>query len=226
MTKRRTRRRQDKFFDFLIRPALGSDKWLSGVYIDQAFPVLRLKDEQWSKIAKLSDIPEDSKDARREIEIALGMFRQFQASDSQEMLPADIREELRTLANDAGSLTDRLSRLIEDRNAYEAIIGGRVFNRELLWQLANLHPEWFLRAADRVEDRKRGPKAENVYWLVGNLDGIRERYAAKKITRSYKDAKSKEYITYVCKIADPAMGDGTIDGAMKEWIKTRIKRGY
>jgi hypothetical protein len=58
-------------------------------------------------------------------------------------------------------------------------------------------PKWLLVAAHRVEADKRGPKAANVYWLVGNLDGIRELFTGKKITRSYKDDRSKKYITYV-----------------------------
>ena len=37
----------------------------------------------------------------------------------------------------------------------------------------------------------------------------------KKITRSYKDSASLEYITYVCKIADPSVGKGTILNAMR-----------
>src|SRR5262249_5869520 len=82
-------------------------------------------------------------------------------------------------------------------------------------------PKWFLVAAHRVEAGKRGPKAGNVYWLVGNLDGIREQFTGKKLTRSYKHPAAREYITYVCKIADPNIGKGTIDNAMEARIKRR-----
>jgi hypothetical protein len=83
-------------------------------------------------------------------------------------------------------------------------------------------PKWLLVAKYRgVEAKRRGPRAQNVYWLVGNLDGIRERFTGKKITRSYKDGASKKYITYVCRIADPDIGDGTIEQAMKDRIKRR-----
>jgi hypothetical protein len=83
-------------------------------------------------------------------------------------------------------------------------------------------PKWLLVAKHRgVAAAKRGPKAENVYWLVGNLDGIRKQFTGKKITRSYKDDLSKGYITYVCRIADPDIGDGTIDKAMRARIKRR-----
>jgi hypothetical protein len=83
-------------------------------------------------------------------------------------------------------------------------------------------PKWLLVAAHRVEADKRGPKAGNVYGLVGNLDGIREQFTGKKITRSYnKNDGSREYITYVCRIADPNIGDGTIDNAMRDRIERR-----
>jgi len=82
-------------------------------------------------------------------------------------------------------------------------------------------PEWLRVAARRVKADKRGPKTRNVYWLVGNLDGIRSHFTGKKITRSYKDDASKQYITYVCRIADPDIGDGTIEKAMKDRIKRR-----
>jgi hypothetical protein len=85
-------------------------------------------------------------------------------------------------------------------------------------------PKWLLVAAHRVK-AKRGPKAGNVYSLVGNLDGIREHFTGKKITRSYKDDVSKKYITYVCRIADPDIGDGTIEQAMKDRIKRRGRIG-
>jgi hypothetical protein len=83
-------------------------------------------------------------------------------------------------------------------------------------------PKWLLVAKYRgVEAKRRGPQAKNIYWLVGNLDGIREHFTGKKITRSYKDDASKKYITYVCRIADPDIGDGTIEKAMKDRIKRR-----
>jgi hypothetical protein len=173
------------------RTETSPSEWLHGVYIDKAFPRLSLQDEQWSKIATLSEIPEANKDARRDIEITLGQFREFQADALEEMPPAEIRKELRTLANKVRNCAARLSRLMKDQNAKEAITGGRMSNRERLRQLVTvLDPEWFLRAADRVEAGKRGPKVHNVTWLVSNLGAKREQYAAKKITRSYKDDKS------------------------------------
>jgi len=215
-----------------------------------------LTDEQWREVAKLSGIPEGANEARHHIETTIGIFRQFQASDLDEVPSAKIREELEALANAARNLHDRLSKLVGVRDAYTALMGAPSFYSPLdrLTDFAGPHqsehlppsvrsmvelderrlsqaldvllglPKWFLVAAHRVEAAKPGPKAGMVYWLVGNLDGIREQFARKKITRSSKNDASKKYIAYVCKIADPKIGVGTIDQAMKARIKWRRRR--
>jgi hypothetical protein len=227
---------------------------LAGVDHNRVFPRFPLTDEQWRKTATLSGIPEGADEARHYIETTIGIFRQFQASDLDRMTPAKIREELEALAVLAQDFDSRLSKLVEERDAYNALTGTASLYSPLdrLTDFAGPHqsehlpssvqsmtgldgqrrllqvldvvlrlPKWLLVAAHRVEADKRGPKAGSVYWLVGNLDGIREQCVGKKITRSYKDDASKKYITYVCRIADPDIGDGTIEKAMKDRIKRR-----
>jgi hypothetical protein len=224
---------------------------LAGVDANWPFPRFRLTDEKWSEVAKLSEIPEGEHDARHHIETTIGIFRQFQASDLDRVTPAKIREELEALAVLAQDLDSRLRKLVEVRDAYNAMTGTASLHSPLdrLTDFAGPHqseqsvqsmtgldgqrrllqvldvvlrlPKWLLVAAHRVEADKRGPKAGSVYWLVGNLDGIREQFTGKKITRSYKDDASKKYITCVCRIADRNIGGGTIERAMKDRIKRR-----
>ena len=197
---------------------------LAGVDANWPFPRFRLTDEQWSEVARLSGIPEGADDARHHIETTIGIFRESQATDLGQVTSAEIRKELEALAARAQDLYDRLSKLVEVQDAYTALTGGLDGQRRLSQVLDVLLtlPKWLLVAKYRgVEAKKRGPKAQNVYWLVGNLDGIREHFTEKKITRSYKDDASKKYITYVCRIADPDIGDGTIEKAMKDRIKRR-----
>src|SRR5262249_29575420 len=199
---------------------------LAGVDQDRVFPRFHLTDEQWRKTAKLSGMPEREDEARIHIEITIGIFRQFQVSDLDQVPSAKIREELEDLAGAAWNLHDRLSKLVGVRDACTALTGVPSVYSPLdrLSDFAGSHqsehlppvqsmvgldgqqrlsqaldvllglPKWLLVAAYRVEAAKRGPKAGNVYWLIGNLDGIREQFAGKKITRSYKDDASKEYI--------------------------------
>ena len=227
---------------------------LAGVDQDRPFPRFPLTDEQWSEVAKLSEIPEGEHDARQHIETTIGLFRQFQASDLDRVTRARIREELEVLAVLAQDLNIRLGKLIKERDAYNAMTGTAILYSPLdrLTDFAGPHqsedmpssvqsitgldgqrrylqvldmvqrlPEWLRVAAQRVEADKRGPKTGSVYWLVGNLDGIREQFTGKRITRSYKDDLTKRYVTYVCRIADRDIGGGTIEKAMKDRIKRR-----
>ena len=205
---------------------------LTGVDQNGVFPRFPLTDEQWRKTAELSGIPEGADEARRHIGTTIGMFRESQASDLDRVTPAEIRKELKAQAKLAHDLYSGFTKLVDEPDAYTALTGKRDERRrssdvldarrlsevlDVLWYL-----DWLLSAAlGRVEGGKRGPKAKNIYWLVSNLDGIRERHTGKQITRSYKDDSSKKYITYVCRIADPVIGDGTIEKAMMDRIKRR-----
>jgi hypothetical protein len=190
-------------------------------------PRLPLTDEQWSKTATLSGISADNSDARRDIEILLGEFRlrQSQAIEISDKKPAPkIRAEFEALAKDARNLHGRLSRLMENQDAYEAITLSHPERLSTTLGMLGRLPKWLVIAAHNLEKRRRGPQAGNVYWLIGNLGEIRRQYTGVRITRSYKDDASKKYIEYVCKIADPKIGAGTIDLAMKVMIKaTRVE---
>src|SRR5262245_53451335 len=96
---------------------------LAGVDQNRPFPRFPLTDEQWSEVAKLSEIPEKENDARRDIETTIGIFRQIQASDLDRVTPARIREELEALAVLAQDLNIRLGKLIKERDAYNAMTG-------------------------------------------------------------------------------------------------------
>jgi len=202
---------------------------LAGVDQDRPFPRFPLTDEQWEIIVKLSGIPKKAEEARHHIETTIGIFRQFQAGDLDQVSSAKIREELESLADAAQNLHDRLTDFAGPHqsehlpSSVQSMMGldGQRRLSQVLDVLLRL-PKWLLVAKYRgVEAKKGGPQAGNVYWLVGNLDGIREQFTGKKITRSYKDDLSKKYITYVCRIADPDIGDGTIDKAMRSRIKRR-----
>ena len=203
---------------------------LAGVDQDRPFPRFPLTDEQWRKTAELSGIPEGADEARRHIETTIGMFRESQASDLDRVTPAEIRKQLKAQANLAHDLYSGFSKLVDEPDAYTALTGklderrrsSDILDARRLSEALDVlsYLDWLLSAA-RVEGGKRGPKAKDIYWLVGNLDGIREHHTGKKITRSYKDDASKKYITYVCRIADPDIGDGTIEKAMKARIKRR-----
>jgi hypothetical protein len=182
-------------------------------------PHFRLTEEQWKKTAKLSGIPEGADDARHEIEIRIESFHETQASALDRTKPAKICEGLEAVAERISDACSRLSKLVDANTALTS--EGRQQLLQALDALRGVPKQLLVARYREVAAAKRGPKAASVYWLVGNLDGIREQFTGKKITRSYKDDLSKEYITYACRIADPDIGDGTIDKAMKARIKRR-----
>ena len=193
---------------------------LAGVETNRPFPILRLTDAQWDEISKLSGIPNEKDEARKLIEVRLGMFRQFQDDDLNRRSVAEIKKNLRTLGGDSKSLYQQLLNVMSNRDAYAALTHEGTQGISKLCDLLLGAPKWFLIASQRIKDEKRGPKSENIHWLVGNLDGIREQYTGAKVSRSKKD-RSLEYVIYVCKIADPAVGQGTILNAMRDRIKRR-----
>ncbi len=203
------------------------------------FPIFVLSDDQWTKIARLSSIPIEAHDARRAFENATSMYRRFEVNDSIRIPSAETRNQLEALRNEALSLLSGLVRLIENPDAHFALTAARQPDEggpltlpqtvrldghrrlenamAVLQHLAN----WLAIASPRVELTKRGPNTANVYWFVAALDDVREKFTGLKITRSYKDAASRDYIAAVCQIANPNIGTGTIDAAMKDRIGRR-----
>ena len=79
---------------------------------------------------------------------------------------------------------------------------------------------WFRSAHNQVGWAKPGPHTKDAYWLVESLDRILENFTGKRISRSYKST-SADYVRKIIKIADPEIGSGTIDAAMKACIYGR-----
>ena len=203
------------------------------------FPIFVLSDDQWTEIARLSSIPIETHDARRAFENAISMYRRFEVNDSVRVPSAESRNQLEALRTEALSLLSGLARLIENPDTHFALMVARqpddvgpftflqTMRRDghrrlenamaVLQHLAN----WLAIASSRVEPTKRGPDTANVYWFVAALDDVREKFTGLKITRSYKDAVSRDYIKAVCQIANPNIGTGTIDAAMKDRIGRR-----
>jgi hypothetical protein len=69
---------------------------------------------------------------------------------------------------------------------------------------------------------KPGAKTGEDYILVAYLIGLAARFGGKEIRRSKKrNDTSMEYVKYVCAIADPSIGRGTIENAMKYYSRRR-----
>ena len=203
------------------------------------FPAFVLNDKQWNIIAKLSGISAQAAEARRELDAIVGRYRRFEVNDSIRVPSAKIRSEFDALRRETQAVLNRLHQLINNPDAHFVLM----FTEQPEEDTSSRFPQttqleghdrlesalitfgrfadWLTIAASRIEDTRSGPSNANAYWLIAELDAIREKHTGLKISRSYKDPPSKSYITAVCRIANPNIGSGTIDAAMKDRIARR-----
>ncbi|MBL8712961.1 MAG: hypothetical protein JNM12_08680 [Alphaproteobacteria bacterium] len=84
--------------------------------------------------------------------------------------------------------------------------------------------DWIEKAGNQLGTKKTGPDTGDVEWLVSALDGLIYIRSGKHITRSTKRGSILPFVKEVFKIADPGVGPGAIDGAIKSYIgKNRTK---
>jgi hypothetical protein len=190
------------------------------------FPRFSLTDDQRDKISKLSGIPDMEAEAWAMIEVLITTYRNRKHHQGTALLPAKVRDELRAISKEAGKLWKRLSQL-QKRLPVDYSISFPEMTALLDLGARCSLIEKDIESVLATVPSKRGPRAaRDVYTLVSNLDGIRREVAGKAIRRSNKNNDaSKAYITYVCRIADPNIGPGTIDKAMRHVIKRRKRRG-
>jgi hypothetical protein len=197
------------------------------------FPIPSVPDDQWQTIAKLSAISVKSTQARREFEDVIAKYRRWEINDRARLSSTDLQIGLTALRAGVLELLGRLKNIdiqfalamtkAPARKSGASRTIKRGLDRRLDTVLTELQylADWLERALSLVPNEKRGRRTENVYWLVAELDLIRERFTGLMITRSYKDDASRAFIAGVCRIANPKIGKGTIDAAMKDRIARR-----
>jgi hypothetical protein len=94
------------------------------------------------------------------------------------------------------------------------------------WSVERLRG-WAANAAQTLPSEASGAhkRAENNQFLVAQLDPILFRHRNIHVTRSYKAPEIKNFVKVCFNIADPAVGAGSIDEAMKAYIKSKSARG-
>jgi hypothetical protein len=180
------------------------------------YPDFALTDEQWNEIARLADIPSSAAGgkARLMVQAHIEVYRQ---NSRREMLFSDdVRKEL---AKIRGALCDSQAGFLRLAGLLPANLQIS-FSQELRI-LRLLEERYFVRGIGH-EPRKTGPKTAAAYMLVGCLIAFVKHVCDKTIRRSNKRSDtSREYIRYVCKIADPSIGPGTIEKAMRYYSEHR-----
>lgn len=197
------------------------------------FPRFALTDDEWIRIADVAGIHPGNPEIRQAFDDVIAHYRRREVNDAEIPSAAITRDQLRELGRHSLELRNSLVRCIENVDACFALDLARPFHRGQLQsendrpletlvteleELANLAAS----ASPYVDATKRGPKAHNLYLLVAEADAIRERLTGLLLRRSsYSHYPSKDYVQLLCRIADPSVGPGAIDIAMRHRIKHR-----
>jgi hypothetical protein len=158
----------------------------------------KLSDEQWQSLAILVGLPAA---ARSEVELAVDLFQSFEDSD-RTFQPQKITKALKRVEKKAGGLRDAISAL-----DVEAL---RTMLRDSPTDISpNQKAHLFLRERDRFAERVSGVEqlerwvaaaarrvshkptrdAENLRWLVQELDCILWTHTRQRVSRSTKSGK-------------------------------------
>jgi hypothetical protein len=184
-----------------------------------------ITDEQWSRIALLSGLPPE---ASSEMDEGIGLYRQLR-SDAQaeyggvrkKLQLATEREEesLRTLA-DIISSPDVLAAIATGRDGHLKMPGSGVAAIRR-WLKNSLREKkalvnWYGLAIERIHSGKPGRRGgrDSLFILVQNLNILLHTYKNTSISRSDKKGSTLYYVREVCRIANPALKNSTIDGAV------------
>jgi len=208
-------------------PRMGEPREIVG---GEVYPNFAFTDEQWSEIARLGDIPLLSADeelfrlGRRTLEVNVGLYRLRKRLRAIAMSPAEVRDELAAFECFCWDWQKRLRQLEERRPVGWARSFGKMIGalreQELKAHLmkndlaAEIPPR--PRKGQKGGTRPRRPEMD-VYYLVRNACvGVwREYHNGETISASRKsNNRLRKFIEMILRIADPDIGDATIDRAI------------
>lgn len=190
--------------------------------------------ERWDEIVRYSGLPPEACD---EIAACIKFYRA--AKQGLRATPGEARDQIGNVAARARELAQDLAELSKAPRAVVCLALGMTPKEEFssamdegraqkrikdecdhLQELAG----WLDAAGARVARGKTGAHENSVIlkMLVLELDRIMLRHTRRGIARSTKRIDTtRDYVITVCKIADPRIGKGAIDEAMKAIIKAR-----
>jgi hypothetical protein len=182
-----------------------------------------LSDDAWKEISrhvKLSD------GAKEEIENCIGIYHHFKSTLGALQKPHEVRDALELMEKDLSSLLARLKN--PGTLAWYAMLDSLGFPTK---HASSLHYEeyvahfekfgvWLDKAKSSIYPAKTGGDPGNARWLVDKLGYILEKWTGHPLSRS-NNFGPMDYVRAVFSVADPDVGTGTIDLAVKEHLKQK-----
>jgi hypothetical protein len=195
-----------------------------------------VNDAEWKRIAKSLKLPDE---ACPEYESIIAGYHRTKAWLPSRLptakIAAETRDQFTGTQETARKLRQQLFALRANSHAVFAWAAARYPNNKIAAILTSnindtrLELETFVdqiealaarcgNARGQVAGPKRGPHTLHAYLLVDALDEFVEKHTGRRIDRS----KAVKYFVFeTFKIADPKIGNGTIDGAMRSRISQR-----
>jgi hypothetical protein len=199
---------------------------------------IQLSEDQWHAIVRPSGLPSE---ARPYIGRAIAMYQVFDTTRRRSQTAAETRAALDDAQRHALSLHRRMTELLNNPRAlialtlaldppreFTSVMGERTAQIRTTKAIAEIasFAQWFATAQQRVAKSRPGAreKAMQLQLFVTVLDQILMQFTGNAIDRSSKGPTTRrEYISAVCRIADPTIRPSSIEEAMKRQIKSRGK---
>jgi hypothetical protein len=190
---------------------------------------LRLDDEDWNRLVEASGLPSE---ARPRVETAIADFRaaEQRRRRREAVRPSDVCDELTKLQRRAAKLSRDLQRLLAPDGPFLALVPTGTSEPDCALPMKAIPTldslaTWLGQSREGIGGRMPGRSAER----AANVSGLTEMFAdtieellRRQITFSQGDKRMMERL---CRTADPGIGRGTIESAMKRLIKRRRKPG-
>lgn len=182
-----------------------------------------LSDDAWKEISRHVKLPDT---AKAEVENCIGIYHHFKGTLGTLQKPHEAKAELELIEKDALSLLEKLKN--PGTLAWYAMVDSLGFPTR---HASSLHYEeylahfekfsvWVDKAKNSISPAKPGGDPGNVRWLVDQLGYILEKSTGHPLSRS-KNFGPMDYVRAVFSVADPDVGTGTIDLAVKEHLKQK-----
>jgi hypothetical protein len=152
------------------------------------FPTFSLTDDKRDEIARLSGIPRSADDAFKMIESLIAIYQSRKKKQRIAATPAEIREELKAIGDDAEKLWQRLSRLHESLPPVSVSFDPQMAVLFDLQALCDL-----MARENDLLPAKPGTNAWDVRILVSHLDDIRREFAGKLGDRGASSRRDKNW---------------------------------
>jgi hypothetical protein len=177
-----------------------------------------MTDVQWSN---LNSRPKLSSEARCGFDIIISNYLAICGGATKPRPNWKTHDELKKIAKKA----EELSQALADPNTdvqmalVHAPADGRTPKLDALRRIQTLGgqilglSDWCTRAADALGKQRPGSDPSNLWWLVEMAAGHYNRFNAEKQFNLSKECK--DFILKLVELADPTIGQGSIDGAIR-----------